>query len=1334
MSVSAPETASLDYEFPAGFAVDVEEVSTRVGRGGHHSVVVLRLADLGRTELSHIGLPVAADAPLADAAVRVSISAGPSAGQEVFCVDASGSGNAPASAGPCTTARTGHLAVFYRVPLDGVDAHRMQHDVLRVHYDADGDGTLNTRYTASGIPYDAEPARRVVLPVAKAANYIALGDSYSSGEAGDNPESGAYQVGVSDADSKCRRWDQAYPYIFNDDFLKNRALGELNVDVAFKTFACTGAETLHIHNPADLDGDSLDHRGTNKPAPDAPGLRVRIVDDIDGDGLPDQVLETPDVWEPRQAVSLGSEETDLRALMRGVDMVTLTIGGNDAEFAATIRNCALVHECDPTISDARLAEIEQSVVDVLARVKAAARDAAVFVLGYPYLTPHVDPCGNPRKITRELPGGAQYVELDFSGLPDGCEAQWNMYFDAIDTCNTLDATGVVRGSLFYVLGAPLQVIAGRDRTRIDYLEAKAMWSVADALNARLASAAERSGVHFVDVVGGVPLEDAPKGFVGHSSCNRADPWVNGFVVKSSRLPARDGADGSSFHPTAAGQAAYALMLEEYIKIQVEAGATLNSAGLPGRAGAGESGVCWAYGPRGARLRGFFAAFDPGRWRFCRRGGCRCRQSGQPRSSVQPVGSYGLLVARPASDVSGCGAPFVSPGEQVTLSAAGFAADVSVTFTARAMSLGSTPISAPQIAPAAADADGAITVVWRVPAAPSASVDAAPRAFIVDASGLNDGGGTHSARMGLPLVAYAATAPCAVADTASTTLGAPVRVAVLANDVVPTGGSLDAASVQVRAARGGSFAVDSATGAVTFTPDAGFWGTVETSYVVYDNWGIGTEAALTISVDAGCTVTAAAGTVRIVGTDGDDVICVPDRADRRAFHVIDAKGGDDIVLGGSGVDLVYAGAGADTVYAGGGRDHIDGGAGADVVYGGSGFDTVYSTDLADTIHDDPDGSELVVAPTVAVAHTAPVTSADWHHVDVSAVTGIDVLGNDHDPNDNLDPSTLRIARQPSSGTARVVVFADGGAAVEYTAAGTGGEDSIAYEVCDRLGACSTAEVTVMVGTTGCTIVGTNGADTLYGTSGDDVICGLGGDDVIYGGDGDDIIVGGTGDDTLYGRDATFSGGDGKDILWGGSGDDTIWGGPLADVIYGGEGDDTLHGNRGDDSIHGGAGADTVVGGGENDTIWGGSGDDIIDGHADDDLLFGGSGNDSINGDTGNDTLWGGPGDDTLTGESGSDRLHGGPGDDTLHGNYGNDALWGGPGDDTVRGLGGNDQLQGGPGDDDLNGGPGDDRIYGDAGDDTLRGDTGIDHLDGGPGDDTCRRGETTTGCELKFNRP
>ena len=606
----------------------------------------------------------------------------------------------------------------------------------------------------------------------------------------------------------------------------------------------------------------------------------------------------------------------------------------------------------------------------------------------------------------------------------------------------------------------------------------------------------------------------------------------------------------------------------------------------------------------------------------------------------------------------CGAVFVSPGDQVTLAASGFSPSAEVSFTAGAASLGDAGLSAPTIAGVTADLRGTARLDWTVPAAPTAQTDAAPRAYAMTATGAAAGGGTVTAYMIEPLVAYPGTAPCAADDAATTALGQSVQIPLLANDTAPTAGSLDTASVRVLPAAGGTFDVNTTTGAVTFTPDVGFSGTVRSSYLVFDGWGIGVRADITVTVTAGCTVTGTAGAVDIVGTDGDDVICVPNPEDRKAFHIIDAKAGDDTILGGAGVEWIYAGAGTDTIYGRGGDDRIVPGTGADTVYGGSGFDTVYSTDLADTVHDDPGGSELVVAPAVTIASAGPAASDDWHHVDVSETVSIDVLGNDSDPNEDLDPGSLRITGQPTAGTAAVDSSSEQGPAIEYTASDEAGTDSFAYEVCDRLGTCATAEVTVMVGTTGCTIIGTDGPDTLTGTSGDDVICGLGGDDTIYGLGGGDIIIGGPGNDTLYGDDGTLiDTTDGNDRLLGGAGDDTIYGGEGADTLHGGAGDDSLYGNRGNDTIYGGDGDDTAVGGGEDDTIFGGAGDDSLDGHAHNDTIFGGSGDDILRGGNGDDTIFGGSGDDTLNGSAGADSLHGGPGTDTLNGSTQNDTLWG-----------------------------------------------------------------------------
>ncbi|MXZ96572.1 MAG: hypothetical protein F4Y99_11655 [Acidimicrobiaceae bacterium] len=1312
------DSGMYDYGLPADFVIEPLTGRTPVGRGGQDTELRLRLmAPTGEAVQRPGSEPIIQQAPVANAPVDAYVSIGPSHTAHVMClVTPTAATPSPNAGNTCMTDPDGVFTVRYRVPISAVNLFRQQRDVVRVYLDYDRDGH---HYHNPGQP-DHEPSDTIGVPIAKAVNYVALGDSYSSGEAGDTPpEDTAYQAGVGDADAECRRWDQAYPVIFADEVLGR---SQLSIDVTFATYACTGAITHNIHNPADPDGDSLEHRETNKPSHKAPGLLVRITDDTDGDGLPDMVLETPSRWEPRQAVSLeGVHE------MRAVDMITLTIGGNDIGFADVLKACVSPLELDGSCGADDLAltfqAVEDRIVATLDYLQTVAPQASIFVLGYPYFTPALTNCADPTRIpgSRPGPGAFEYES-------ESCEMEHRI----IRTCSSLSASEVLgdSGLGLALLGSALNPnVDGR----INYREANFIQSSAMALNAAIARAASRSQVHFVDVVGGVAAPGAPEGFVGHSPCAGPDAWLHGYVSDPDfpGVSLFSAAADESFHPNEAGQEGYARILEQYIRDRVAAkDAQLSEAGLPVNPGTVEVSPTRARSSStpGAGLLAVKPASSATR---------QADASGEenaPEARGQSSGgttqaTAGYLAARRVAVASGCRSPFATSSEQVRLEAGGFAPGAAVSFSLRAASLDGTELSGLSVPAAVADSEGLLEMLWTVPSAPPAAQDATPRAYVVDATGSGADGGTHTAYMTEPLVAYPDTAPCAVADTAATPLGRSVQIPVLANDVSPAGGSLEASSLWVQPVRGGDFVVDHATGSVAFTPDAGFWGAVVAHYWVYDSWGIGVRGDITVTVTAGCTITGAIGVVLIEGTTGDDVICVPDPDDHRAFHVIDAKSGDDTIVGGAGVEWVYGGDGTDTVYGRGGDDRIIAGAGIDTVYGGAGVDHLYSADLVDTVIDD--GYEMVVAPAVTVPQAGPVAGDDWAYVDVAQTVTIDVLGNDYDPNEDLDWSTLRITREPVSGAARVITGAVS-PAVQYVT-NVGGSDTLSYEVCDSLGACDTAEVTILVGTSDCTIVGTDAADTLHGTGGDDVICGLGGDDIIYGHDGNDIIVGGSGDDTLYGRDATFSGGDGEDILYGGDGDDTIWGGPHGDILYGGDGDDTLYGNRGDDSIVGGDGDDTAVGGGENDTIWGGSGDDILDGHADDDVLFGGPGDDTLRGDTGNDTLWGGEGGDTLYGESGADRLHGGPGDDTLHGNFGNDALWGGAGDDVVRGLGGDDQLHGGAGGDDLNGGPGDDRIYGETGDDTLRGDTGVDHLDGGAGTDTCRRGETTTGCETEIRR-
>lgn len=228
----------------------------------------------------------------------------------------------------------------------------------------------------------------------------------------------------------------------------------------------------------------------------------------------------------------------------------------------------------------------------------------------------------------------------------------------------------------------------------------------------------------------------------------------------------------------------------------------------------------------------------------------------------------------------------------------------------------------------------------VPGAPLLEEDPAPRAYAATAEGTGWSGGTFTAYMIDPLVAYPGTAPCAVEDFVAAAFGEPVRVDVLANDVAPDAGSLDPATVEVLLVRGGELEIDPSDGAVVLVPDAGFAATTTAHYRIYDNWGIGVQGEVTISVDAGCAIYAVEGVVDVVGTDGDDVICAADLAeldafdDSSTFHIIDAGAGDDVIFASKGTDWVYGGDGDDIIFGREGEDRIFGGDGDDSIYGGS----------------------------------------------------------------------------------------------------------------------------------------------------------------------------------------------------------------------------------------------------------------------------------------------------------------------------------------------------------------------------------------------------------------
>ena len=564
-----------DFRLGEGFEARVLDRGV-ISRAGQWTSVRVGLGEVVEAgyESPQVVVP-ARTRPLANAPVAAFVSVGPSSTARVHCVTPSVP-HAPSSgrAGACVTDGRGQVTFRWQAPADAAHALRRGRDTIRVFVDRDRDGVydpdpLDILSASAG----AEPSATFDVDVAKAVNYVALGDSYSSGEQGRSAAVGfvgSYRgedidpaLGNPNA-AKCRRWSEAYPEVFTRRVLGNPDYG---IAVTFDTFACTGALTENVHEPTDPEGLSVleRHNVTNRPSPHT---SIRDIE-LDSEGEVTSIT-IPTHWEPRQAVSLANARQRLQAQGRDIDMVTITIGGNDVDFASIVRGCG-TFGCGGELSVV-LADVQDRVTSTLRQIRAAVPEAAVFVLGYSPLTPQPTACP---------PGVESCPELGLNGFIDQCRALSSAEVLAQSADRGLISDIPIVGFGPFRLSAnniaAVTALAFSGSLKIDHVEAQYLWDGATRLNAAVQDAASAAGVHYVDTTGGVPLAESPRGFVGHDPCSE-DPWLHGFVVDRAEFPiARS---GKSFHPAQEGHDGYARLLEQNIRGHYAAGADLTDAGLP----------------------------------------------------------------------------------------------------------------------------------------------------------------------------------------------------------------------------------------------------------------------------------------------------------------------------------------------------------------------------------------------------------------------------------------------------------------------------------------------------------------------------------------------------------------------------------------------------------------------------------------------------------------------------------------------------------------------------------------------------------------------------------
>jgi hypothetical protein len=300
----------------------------------------------------------------------------------------------------------------------------------------------------------------------------------------------------------------------------------------------------------------------------------------------------------------------------------------------------------------------------------------------------------------------------------------------------------------------------------------------------------------------------------------------------------------------------------------------------------------------------------------------------------------------------------------------------------------------------------------------------------------------------------ASTPVANNDFATIDGSNPVLIAVLANDAAPAGINMHSVHI-VTGPSGGSAAVDSGTGTVTYTPGANFTGTDTFTYDFQDDNGVTSNvAAVTVVVGR------PTANNDEIDTDAGHAVSIPVLANDSAPP--------GATLNPATVTVLSPGPAVGTT-------SVDPSTG-DIVYtppqSFSGTVT-----FSYTVRD---SNGAVSNPAmVSVVVNRPQANDDFAQTNMNTAVSIDILGNDTDPDGPglLKPSSVTVHAGPSHGALSAPDQTTG--AVTYTPAnGFFGTDTFTYTVADDNGAISnTATVTITVTATG--VVNDDSIDTDAG---------------------------------------------------------------------------------------------------------------------------------------------------------------------------------------------------------------------------------------------------------------
>jgi len=296
-------------------------------------------------------------------------------------------------------------------------------------------------------------------PVTGSFKYVALGDSFSAGE-GIEP--------FFEPRNQCHRSQSAYPVYIEAPGLSGTSIRDLARSGTFGAQwgfqACSGATTDAVLSVG-WHSDPLPQLALNR------SRDTRNANDLPVDG--------------------------------NTDLVTITIGGNDVNFADILQFCAFSNDCTTekyqgkslanAITD-RLNALGPKLETVYRQIRAQAPHARILVAGYPQLFPASAAEQNCGKLAQR-----DYV--------------------------TKNGNRLQHHSI------------GFSQTEQNFLRGQA-----SRLNQTIADRVARAGV-------GATFVPVDGQFASHEICGNGGEWINAFTFSLSSRKAND----QSFHPNAAGQ-------------------------------------------------------------------------------------------------------------------------------------------------------------------------------------------------------------------------------------------------------------------------------------------------------------------------------------------------------------------------------------------------------------------------------------------------------------------------------------------------------------------------------------------------------------------------------------------------------------------------------------------------------------------------------------------------------------------------------------------------------------------------------------------------------------